>query len=167
MSQQYITYRLDLDSDMLRCYADSPRPVDFFVPWPECVTGDEEPTESDLSEAKDIITEGILKQLNARGLILVGDFPALMHLVYVAIAPGGGFVHPLTFEVQEASSFRAGQDLRIMRSDVRRKRYRDEVSRLDAIDQLADRMLLEARYADIPATEVWDIAAARIDGEDA
>jgi hypothetical protein len=176
MSQQYFTYKLEADSDFLRCYCDSPtRPLDFFVRWPDVLSGEEEPGETELSEAKDIITEDILRELNQRGLILVGDFPALMHAVYVTIAPGGGFVHPQTFSVYESESLlrrkaadrvtarEAQQELRIARSDVRRERYRTEVGRLDRIDQLADRMLLEDRYADVPATQVWDIAAGIID----
>ncbi len=175
-TRTHFTYRLEADEDFLRCYGDTHAPVDFYVAWPAILEGDEEPTESQLSEAKDLITEDILRQLNERGLILEGDFPALMHAVYVTIAPGGGFVHPQTFRVSESASLKARKaaerrqerDIatirRIARSDVRRRRYQDEVSRLDAIDQLADRLLLQDRYADVPATEVWDIAAARIDG---
>jgi len=39
----------------------------------------------------------------------------------------------------------------------------DEVERIERIDRLADRMLLMERYADMPATEVWDLAAERVD----
>ena len=39
----------------------------------------------------------------------------------------------------------------------------DEVERMERIDELADRMLLMAKYEDMPATEVWDLAAEKID----
>ena len=56
-------------------------------------------------------------------------------------------------------------EVNLDRRDVRRARYRDEVERIDAIDQLADRLLNDRRYDDTPATEVWDIARERIDAE--
>jgi hypothetical protein len=53
----------------------------------------------------------------------------------------------------------------IERRDVRRRIYRNEVDRLDAIDQLADRLLIKPEYENTPAVEVWEIAAERIDEE--
>ena len=51
----------------------------------------------------------------------------------------------------------------IDRRDIRRARRQGEIDRIDAIDQLADRLLRDSKYADTPATEVWDIAATMID----
>lgn len=105
MSRTYITYRLEVEEEGLACVAqDSEFPAeDFIIAWPPSLEGLEEP---DYSEVKDLLVEGILAELNDRGLILTGHFAELAHAVYVRIAPGGPVVHPATFEVYEADSLR-------------------------------------------------------------
>ena len=41
-----------------------------------------------------------------------------------------------------------------------------DLDRIDAIDALADRLLQRAEFDHLPATEVWDIAAERVDRAD-
>lgn len=38
------------------------------------------------------------------------------------------------------------------------------MTREERIDKLADRLLKQAKYEDVPATEVWDTAADIVDG---
>jgi len=39
----------------------------------------------------------------------------------------------------------------------------DEYERIERIDRLAERMLMLAKYDGVPATEVWDMAAEKVD----
>lgn len=42
----------------------------------------------------------------------------------------------------------------------------DELTRMERIDRLADRWLQDERLAGVPATQIWDMAAERIDEKD-
>lgn len=54
-------------------------------------------------------------------------------------------------------------DRAIDRRDIRRMRRLEEIERIERIDMLADRMLNDPQYDGTPATDVWDLAAERVD----